>query len=83
MPFEQRVAQAMQSIYALRAWTPVQRKWLERLGKQLAHEVVMDVEFVNRAFARDGGAKQVDKLLGGNLNALLASVGDLLWQSAA
>lgn len=83
VPFEQRVATAMQSIYSLRAWTPVQRKWLDRLGKQLAHEVVMDLEFVNRAFAQDGGAKQVDKLLGNGLEDVLGTLKDELWKPAA
>ena len=42
LPFEQRVAKAMQKIYAQHPWTPVQRKWLDRLAKQLTHEVVID-----------------------------------------
>lgn len=83
VPFEQRVAQAMQSIYALRPWTPVQRRWLDRLGKQLAHEVVIDPVFVNRAFAQDGGFKQVDKLLGGHLDQVLQSFAGGLWPAAA
>lgn len=83
VPFEQRVAQAMQRIYALRAWTPVQRKWLERLAKQLTHEVVIDSGFVNRAFAQDGGAAQLDKLLGEHLDQVLARLGQNLWPEAA
>jgi len=31
------------------SWTPVQRKWLDRLAKQLTLEVVIDQQFVNRA----------------------------------
>ncbi len=38
-----------------------------RLAKQLALEVVIDPSFVNRAFAQDGGAKQLDKVIGGEL----------------
>jgi hypothetical protein len=51
----------MQRIFSLTTWTPVQRKWLDRLAKQLHHEVVLDQQFVNRAFATDGGAKRLDK----------------------
>ncbi len=47
VPFEQRVNNAMQLIYTLQNWTPVQRKWLERLAKQLVHEVVLDAPFIN------------------------------------
>ena len=52
LPFEQRVAQAMQRIFGLTQLDPVQRKWLDRLAKQLHHEVVIDQQFVNRAFAK-------------------------------
>jgi type I restriction enzyme R subunit len=83
LPFEQRVTQALQKIYSLRAWTPVQRKWLERLGRQLTHEVVMDTAFVNRAFEQDGGAKQLDKLLGGELQAVIGRLADGLWPQVA
>ena len=79
LPFEQRVANAMQRIYALKPWTPVQRKWLERLAKQLALEVVIDPAFVNRAFAQDGGARQLDKLLGGKLAAVMEDLAAHLW----
>jgi type I restriction enzyme, R subunit len=52
----------------------VQRKWLDRLAKQLVLEVVIDPAFVNRALAQDGGHKQLDKLLGGGLDALLVDL---------
>ncbi len=81
--FEQRIAQAMEKIYALTNWTPMQRKWLDRLAKQLGHEVVIDTDFVNRAFAPDGGAKQLDVRLGGRLPAVLDTFADALWPSAA
>lgn len=83
LPFEQRVAAALQRIYAQRAWTPVQRKWLERLGKQLVLEVVIDPGFVNRAFAQDGGAKQLDKMLAGQLNDVMQSLATHLWPQQA
>lgn len=83
LPFDQRVAQAMQKIYAQRAWSPMQRKWLDRLARQLTYEVVMDQGFVNAAFAQDGGAKQLDKLLGGELEQVLTALAASLWSEAA
>jgi type I restriction enzyme R subunit len=83
LPFEQRVAQAMQRIHAQRAWTPVQRKWLDRLARQLVLEVVIDPDFVNRTFAPDGGAKQLDKLLAGQLAPVLADLATHLWPRSA
>lgn len=83
LPFEQRVAAAMRHIYSLTAWTPVQRRWLERLAKQLIHEVVIDPPFVNRAFSGDGGAKQLNKVLGGELDHVLVELARSLWPRAA
>jgi type I restriction enzyme R subunit len=83
LPFDQRVARAMQRLFAQHAWTPLQRKWLDRLAKQLTHEIVIDHSFVNTAFANDGGAKQLDKLLGGQLEQVMNTLADGLWPQAA
>ena len=83
LPFEQRVANAMQIIYASKSWTAVQRKWLDRLAKQLALEVVIDPAFVTRAFANDGGGKQLDKILGGTLDHVLHELAAHLWPQQA
>jgi type I restriction enzyme R subunit len=79
VPFEQRVDKAMQGIYAQRAWTTVQRRWLKRLAQQLVHEVVMDREVVQRVFGGDGGAPQLDRLLGGHLDQILVDLTDRVW----
>ncbi len=83
LPFDQRVAKAMQTIYAQQLWTPVQRKWLERLAKQLVHEVVIDPQQVNDAFRNDGGLKALDRNLGGNLDRVLEALNDNLWQAVS
>ena len=72
----------MQKIFALHNWTPVQRKWLNRLAKQLTHEVVIDQQFVNQAFANDGGAKNLNNLLGGELEQVIETIKEQLWLSA-
>lgn len=81
--FEQRVAQAMQRIYQSQAWLPTQRKWLERLAKQLVHEVVIDQSFVNDVFGDDGGAKQLNKILNNKLDEVLEAINDGLWAQAS
>ena len=83
LPFEQRVAKAMQSIYALQPWTPVQRKWLERLAKQLVHEVVIDEKQIGEAFRNDGGSTRLDKMLGGHLAVVLEEINGHLWTQAS
>ncbi|MFZ3003178.1 MAG: type I restriction-modification system endonuclease [Undibacterium umbellatum] len=83
LPFDQRVANAMQRIYALTNWTQMQRNWLARLAKQLVHEVVIDTQFANQAFSSDGGAKKLNERLGGQLDLVLVNLADALWQQAA
>ncbi|RUR30177.1 type I restriction-modification system endonuclease [Vreelandella andesensis] len=82
IPFEQRVANAMDRILNQHNWTPNQRKWLERLAKQLVHEVIIDREFVNQRFADDGGAKQMDKVLGEQLDTVLEELNEAMWPNA-
>ncbi|MEW8474563.1 MAG: type I restriction-modification system endonuclease [Candidatus Thiodiazotropha endolucinida] len=82
IPFEQRVNSAMQVIYSRHSWTTVQRKWLDRLAKQLSLEFVIDTDFVNRAFSSDGGAKRLDKLLGNHLDEVLEGLAEGVWESA-
>ncbi|TBW09687.1 type I restriction-modification system endonuclease [Azotobacter chroococcum subsp. isscasi] len=79
LPFEQRVANAMQTIYALQPWTPVQRRWLDRLARQLVHEVVIDDRQIGEAFKNDGGSRQLDKRLGGQLAVVLEALNGNLW----
>ena len=79
IPFEQRVAQAMLRIYQAHSWTPNQRKWLERLAKQLVHEVIVDKEFVNNRFSQHGGAKQFDKVLNNQLDTVLDEINEAIW----
>jgi len=83
VPFDQRVAHAMEGIYKMTNWTSVQRKWLERLAKQLVHEVVIDEQFVTDAFVNAGGAKQLNNMLGGKLDDVLHRVAETLWPQVA
>jgi type I restriction enzyme, R subunit len=83
LSFDQRVNLAMQKIYTLSSWTTVQRKWLDRIAKQLVHEVVIDQDFVNHAFAKDGGVKQLEKILGQQLPVVLETLAESLWPQVA
>lgn len=79
IPFEQRVNQAMQRIYQSHSWTPAQRNWLDRLAKQVIFEVVIDREFINQRFTDSGGAKQLNKILGNQLDTVLDELREAIW----
>lgn len=80
--FEQRVAHAMDGIYHLHSWSPIQRKWLDKLAKQLVHEVVIDDQFINDLPAFPGGVKQLEKVLNNQLDNVLGELREHLWEAS-
>ena len=72
----------MEMIYSLHSWSTVQRKWLNRLAKQLVHEVVLDKQFINELPAFQGGVNQLDKVLVGHLDSVLGELREHLWEAS-
>ncbi|ASF16101.1 type I restriction-modification system endonuclease [Shewanella sp. FDAARGOS_354] len=79
--FDERVAKAMHKIYALHNWNPNQRKWLDRLAKQLVHEAIIDRETINQTPAFEGGAKRLNQILDDQLDTVLEELGEFLWEA--
>ena len=80
IPYDERVDRSMKQILASRAWTPPQRKWLERIGKQVKVEYVVDrIALDEGAFQADGGFKRIDKVFDGKLESILADIQERLW----
>lgn len=79
LPFEQRVAQAMHRLYQQHSFNHNQRKWLERLAKQLVHEVVLDRDFLNNCFANVGGSKGLNRVLEDQLDSVLDTLQEGIW----
>lgn len=80
IPFADRVERAMQKVYAMRSWTPVQRRWLERLAKQVANEVLIDRERINEIPVFKS-TTLLDKQLDDHLDDVLATLKENLWQT--
>ena len=84
VPYRDRVARAMQKILSSRPWTPPQRKWLERIGKQLEVETIVDHEALDRGeFQSQGGFTRLNKIFDGHLQELLNELTETIWQIAA
>ncbi|MEL6902377.1 MAG: type I restriction-modification system endonuclease [Cyanobacteria bacterium J06606_4] len=80
VPYEERVRKAMKKILAQQAWTPPQRKWLERIGKQLEKEVVVDKAALDEgAFKAKGGFARINKVFKGRIEAILQEINNALW----
>jgi type I restriction enzyme R subunit len=83
-PYKERVAVAMKTILASRPWTPPQRKWLERIGKQLETETVVDRQaFDQGQFQAEGGFNRLNKVFNGELEAILNQIAETIWPVAA
>ncbi len=80
IPYDRRIDMAMDTIYAMHPWTKPQLKWLDRIAKQLKKEVVLHSDDINRTFAQDGGSRMLDQRLGGQLNQVLDTLNDSIWQ---
>lgn len=83
VPYEDRVREAMRAILAGRAWTEPQKRWLRRIGEQISKEIVVDREAIDKEpFVADGGFRYVNKVFGGELESVLASINEELWRKA-
>jgi type I restriction enzyme R subunit len=84
VPHAQRVQAAMAKIMASRAWTEPQRKWLERIGRQLEQEVIVDRDAIDDGqFKQMGGFTRLNKVFKGELETILRDIADAMWQTAA
>ncbi|TBR56546.1 type I restriction-modification system endonuclease [Westiellopsis prolifica IICB1] len=79
---EERVDKAMKKILTSQNWTPPQRKWLERIGKQLKVETIVDKEALDQGEFKiqGGGFVRLNKAFNGRLEEILVQINEALWQ---
>ncbi len=81
MAYEERVDRALKRILGSHQWTGPQRKWLERIAKQMKQEVIVDRAALDQgAFKRDGGFKHLNKRFDGRLEAILGELHEAAWE---
>lgn len=85
LPYDQRVDRALQRVLASQTWTPPQRQWLDRIGKQLKAEVVVDREALDQGQfkAQGGGFARLNKVFEGKLEQVLGTLHEELWRDVA
>lgn len=84
IPYRDRVDQTLKQILTRQPWTPPQRQWLERIGKQLKKEYIVDRNTLDEgAFKTQGGFKRINKIFNGQLEAILSDLNVSLWESAS
>ena len=83
-PYGQRVARALHRILTGGTWTPIQQQWLERIGKQLTQETVVDREALNSGqFAAYGGYNRLNKIFDGKMGKVLQDLHEQVWKESA
>lgn len=83
IPYEQRVDSALQRLLASQSWTKPQRDWLERIGKQLKKEKIVDRAALDEGqFAAKGGFQRLNKVFDGKLEDILLQLGEGIWTQA-
>mgnify|MGYP003471135958 FL=1 len=72
----------MNKILASKNWKPPQRKWLERIGKQLKQETIVDRDaFDQGQFKAQGGFKRINQTFAGELETVLSEINQELWEN--
>ncbi|MBW4552617.1 MAG: type I restriction-modification system endonuclease [Aphanocapsa sp. GSE-SYN-MK-11-07L] len=84
IPYEDRVKRAMKRIIGQRVWTDPQRKWLQRIGEQVAREFIVDRSALDQEpFQADGGFNRLNRIFEGQLEAILGDINEELWKETA
>ncbi|MGG4167425.1 type I restriction-modification system endonuclease [Rossellomorea vietnamensis] len=80
-----RIKSAMQKVYSLNDWTPRQKKWLERIEKQLLQVPVLaptpQDAFSEEPFLSRGGYKTLRKEFGDYIDQVVTTINDSLYIS--
>lgn len=85
LSYPERVDRAIKAILRSRyTWTAPQRKWLERIGKQLKQEIIVDRAALGEdVWANHGGFAGINRVFDGKLEPLLADLQTEIWRDTA
>ena len=84
VPYGDRVRHAVDAILRKRSWTDVQRKWIDRIGRQLEIETVVDRDaFDAEPFASLGGWTRIDRVFNGELAQVVRDLNENIWKDAS
>lgn len=83
VPYATRIRQAVEALLRKRAWTDVQRKWIERIGQQIEKQDIIDRSaFEEEPFASQGGWSRIDKVFNGELDQVMRDITENIWKEA-
>lgn len=81
---EERIRKAVQKIKEIKSWNATQQKWINRFEKQLLQENIIQKEDLDKApFAESGGYKRLNKVFNNELDSILTTLNDELYNIIA
>ena len=84
IPYSQRVDDAIRRVAARHKLNGRQLDWIRRIGDEMKSRVIVDREALDEPpFAQQGGYNRLDKIFGGELNAVLNEIRAETWEPAA
>lgn len=84
VPFEARVDKALKKILASKLWPAPQKKWLERIAKEMKRAIIIDqTTFEEGAFKTAGGLKNLQHVFQGHAQEILDQFEEAVWEDAA
>ncbi len=87
IPYNERVDHALQTLLGSRAWTTLQRDWLKKLAAQTKANLIVDRAALDDPallFKREGGGfRRLNHIFDGELQQILETFNDTVWQPAA
>ncbi|UWQ20122.1 type I restriction-modification system endonuclease [Jannaschia sp. W003] len=84
VPFTERVDGAIRRVSARHRLDDAQRRWINRIGDEMKSRIVVDRDaFDEPPFAQQGGFRRLDRIFGGELEAILDEIRKETWETAA
>ena len=81
---ETRIKNAMQKVYGMAEWTPMQEKWLKRIEEQLLQQPVLgpnaQIAFDDSGvFQQSGGYKRIKSMFGEQTDSIVETINENLY----
>ena len=87
VPYNERVDHALQKLLASHTWSGPQRDWLKKIAAQTKANLLVDhaaLDDPDLIFRHEGGGfKRLDKIFNGQLQQVLETFNESIWQQTA
>jgi type I restriction enzyme R subunit len=82
--YAERVDRALQHVLQDHDWSGVQKRWLQRIAKQIKRNVVVDRAALDEPpFEQSGGYDRLNKIFDGELSEVLDELQEEVWEDEA